>query len=130
MLIKIFVQHGGWNLVVRYDPASGGELILSDLKAVIRRWGTDSGEHRGLGELARKGPTEQTILDWEPGGEINLALSQRTIDCNVEAWKDAFKRGEEIALSAMGLAGEAGEIVDPLKPLPGTSTRPRRTRGT
>jgi hypothetical protein len=94
--IKILVQHGGWNLVVRYDPASGGALVRSDLKAVIRRWGTDSGEHRGLGELARRGPTERIILDWEPGGEINFALSQRIIDCNAEAWREAFKRGEEI----------------------------------
>ncbi len=113
MEIKIVVQHGGWNLVVRYDPASGGALIRSDLKAVIRRWGTDSGEHRGLGELARNGPTERTILDWEPGGEINLALSQRTIDCSLDAWEKAFKRGEEIDNEArLGGSGSARAAID------------------
>lgn len=57
-------------------------ILIHDAKCV-RRWGTKA----GLGELALKGPLEETILDHT--GELRAPMSAVIfqISCNTSAWK-------------------------------------------
>lgn len=55
---KIFVLQARWVLIGEVIPSKGSEITLKDA-SVIRRWGTT----KGLGEIALKGPTKNTVLD-------------------------------------------------------------------
>ena len=52
----VFLQRG--NVLVGRLSREGDMCTLSDA-SVIRRWGTT----KGIGEIARGGPTESTVLD-------------------------------------------------------------------
>ena len=85
--MKIFVMSRGWNLYgeVKDQVQQGDEMFL-ELKrcGVIRRWGTTE----GLGQLAKQGPLEETILDPEPDGtRIGVLEIHREIPCETNAWK-------------------------------------------
>lgn len=55
---KIFVLQARWVLIGEVVPSKGDLIQLSNA-SVIRRWGTT----KGLGEIALKGPTKNTIFD-------------------------------------------------------------------
>lgn len=80
--VKILVLDRGW--VVAGDCwESEKEILLKD-GATIRRWGTTE----GLGELAKLGKREDTVLN--PFNNDVLVSKQfiiMKIDCNQEAWK-------------------------------------------
>ncbi len=61
-IIRIVVLQRGWAAVGHYFK-EGTEVTLT-CSSIIRRWGTT----RGLGEIARDGPTAETVLD--PCGTI------------------------------------------------------------
>ena len=63
---RIVILHRGWVLMgtVRID---GDFAIINDC-ACIRKWGTK----KGLGEIALKGPTGDTILDPQPETVVPL----------------------------------------------------------
>lgn len=79
--IKIVVLQRGWVMVGRFDRK---ESICKLHKAsVIRVWGTK----KGLGELAKKGPQDKTILDPCNGlVEFDWLTVVATISCNEEIW--------------------------------------------
>lgn len=52
--------------------------------AVVRRWGTTA----GLGQIAKDGPTENTILDATPPMSIPLTAIINTIECDAEKWRE------------------------------------------
>lgn len=76
----IAVLQRGWVVVGRYQQMG---LIgrLSDA-AVVRRWGTAE----GLGELARKGPLEDTILDSCPPVTFCAQEAVMIMECG-DAWE-------------------------------------------
>lgn len=57
MAHRIVVLQRGW--VVTGEYAEDGDEAVITNASVIRRWGTT----KGLGELAQKGKTKDTILD-------------------------------------------------------------------
>ena len=69
---QIVVLQRGW-IVVGDVSRDGDDLIIQNC-ASIRRWGTTT----GLGQLARTGPTEKTIIDPQPDTRVHiLAVVQR-----------------------------------------------------
>jgi hypothetical protein len=74
---RIVVLDRNWNLIgmVRHV---GDEIIIEDA-SVIRLWGTT----RGLGEIAKYGPTPKTVLD--PCGTVRAFTTSVVlqIDCEV-----------------------------------------------
>lgn len=54
---KIVVLQRGWVMVGRLEK-NGSECKLNNA-SVIRSWGTT----KGLGEIAKNGPTDKTVLD-------------------------------------------------------------------
>lgn len=78
--LRIVVLQRGWVAVGDY-AVQKDEVVLANA-SIVRRWGTI----RGLGELARRGPLPNTILD--PCGTLrshHLAVVL-TLDCEVAAW--------------------------------------------
>lgn len=78
---KIVVLHRGHVLVgrVRRD----GEMVHIDDASVIRIWGTT----RGLGEIAKNGPTSKTILDPCHGtASAHILAVVLMIDCEAGKW--------------------------------------------
>ena len=64
----IYVLQSRWVLIGEVIPCEGDLVQLSDA-SVIRRWGTT----KGLGEIALKGPTKNTVLD--PCGNCSFPTS-------------------------------------------------------
>lgn len=83
MAIGIVVAQRGWVLVgnVWFD----GEYHIIDGGSVVRRWGTTN----GLGELASKGPLEETILDPCPRVKVHSLTSVMIMDCNESKWANS-----------------------------------------
>lgn len=77
---KIVVLQRGWVMVGDYYR-DGDECTLSNSK-VIRRWGTT----KGLGELAKNGPTNDTILDDAGTTRFNRGAEVLAIDCEGAKW--------------------------------------------
>ena len=79
MPIKIVVAQSGWVFVGEYSEEPG-KIVLANAHN-IRRWGTT----KGLGEIALKGPTPETVLD--PYGVVHLHISAvlLSISCS-EVW--------------------------------------------
>lgn len=56
---RIVVLQAGWVFIGIYNPAVGDKPAhLTDAKN-IRKWGTTA----GLGEIALRGPTKETVFD-------------------------------------------------------------------
>lgn len=77
----IVILHRGWVVMGDFREDNGWGVLEN--ASVVRRWGTS----KGLGELAEKGPQEQTILDPTPPQRFPLSAVINTIECNAEAWK-------------------------------------------
>lgn len=80
--MKICVLERGWVLVGNLQ-AEGDEFILSNA-FVIRRWGTSE----GIGELAIKGPLENTKLDKTPLVRFHKSQMIFCIECDENNWKN------------------------------------------
>lgn len=78
--IVIAILQRGWVFVGRLDSI-GDDRVLTDA-FVIRQWGTT----KGLGEIAKGGPTSKTVLD--PAGTVRFRAlgAVATIDCVEDKW--------------------------------------------
>ena len=74
---EIVVSDGGWVLTGDVQDTPTGITIKEAY--VIRVWGTTA----GLGELALKGPTENTVLDYTGEVRINTSRILMRIPCKV-----------------------------------------------
>lgn len=79
---KIVILQRGWVMVGRFER-SGSDCKLHNA-SVIRVWGTT----KGLGEIAKDGPTTKTILDRTHGVvEFDCLTVVAMISCNEGAWE-------------------------------------------
>ena len=78
--IRIVVLQRGWVVVGQWGQ-DGDQVTITDA-SVIRRWGTT----KGLGEIAKDGPTGDTILD--PAGTVrcNELAVVMSLDCDESKW--------------------------------------------
>lgn len=83
--IKIVILQRGWVMVGRFER-TGSDCKLHDA-SVIRVWGTT----KGLGEIAKGGPTKTTILDKTYGVvEFDYLTVVATIACSEDKWKSVL----------------------------------------
>lgn len=83
--IKIIILQRGWCMVGRLEK-KGSECKLYDA-SVIRTWGTT----KGLGEIAKDGPTSSTKLDKCHGlVEFDYLTVVATISCSEDKWEKAL----------------------------------------
>ena len=83
--VRIVILQRGWNMVGRFER-NGSDCKLHNA-AVIRTWGTT----KGLGEIAKDGPTSSTKLDPCNGTvEFDYLTVVATIGCNEEKWKKSL----------------------------------------
>ncbi len=78
---KIVILQRGWVFVG--DLAKHGSECTLTNAAVVRRWGTK----QGLGEVALKGPLENTVLDPCPDVTFHELTVIAMINCKEEAWQ-------------------------------------------
>ena len=79
--MKICVLERGWVMVGRLEKDGDEYLLING--HVIRRWGTSD----GLGELAIKGPLENTKLEKIPLVKFHKSQLIFTISCEETKWK-------------------------------------------
>lgn len=80
--VKIVILQRGWCMVGRFER-SGSDCKLHSA-SVIRKWGTT----KGLGEIAKDGPTSDTMLDNCNGlVEFDYLTVVAMISCNESKWK-------------------------------------------
>ena len=79
--MKICVLDRGWVAVGNLEKDGSYYLLCN--ASFIRRWGTT----QGLGEIAKDGPTKDTILDKTPMLKFHESHLIFTISCNEEKWK-------------------------------------------
>ena len=72
---EIVVLYERWHLIGDVEATKVGLTITN--ASVIRYWGTTA----GLGEIAVKGPTKKTILDYV--GEVRVTKYVMRIKCEV-----------------------------------------------
>jgi hypothetical protein len=88
--LRIFVITSGWVFIGRVEVGadgshvlnSGGEVTILG-PACIRRWGTT----RGLGQIAKNGPTQDTLLDPCPNLFVPRQQIILSIQCDEDSWK-------------------------------------------
>lgn len=80
--IRIVILQRSWAMVGRFERYAS-DCKLHDA-SVIRRWGTTN----GLGQIAKDGPTDETILD-KCNGEVcfDYLTVVATIQCDENKWK-------------------------------------------
>lgn len=78
---RIVVLHRGW--VVVGDYTISGEEVVIENGSVVRRWGTTE----GLGEIAIKGPTADTVLDPIPELRVHRLGVVFTLQCTAKKWR-------------------------------------------
>ena len=83
--IKIVILQRGWVMVGRFER-NGSDCKLHNA-SVIRSWGTT----KGLGEIAKDGPTSNTKLDPCNGlVEFDYLTVVASISCVGEKWKSVI----------------------------------------
>lgn len=81
--VKIVILQRGWIIVGRFER-NGSDCKVSNA-SVIRKWGTS----KGLGEIAKDGPTGSTELDKCYGVvQFDYLTVVATIDCEEKSWAD------------------------------------------
>lgn len=78
--VRIVILQRGW-VVVGYFLQDGSYCML-DAASVIRVWGTT----KGLGEIAKDGPTSKTVLDPCPKIRFHELTAIAMIDCAEDKW--------------------------------------------
>lgn len=84
-VIKIVVLQRGWVVVGKFSQVD--QTCYIDNGFVIRRWGTS----KGLGEIAKLGPLDKTVLDSSPRIEFNIYTVVMSIICENEKWNAICK---------------------------------------
>ena len=80
----ILVLDRGNVIVGEYSFADGDKIIKVSGGSVIRRWGTTA----GLGQLAKDGPTENTVLDPLNGDAfVSAGALIYIVDCSMDRWQ-------------------------------------------
>ena len=80
--IKIVILQRGWVMVGRFER-NGSDCKLHDA-SVIRSWGTT----KGLGEIAKNGVTDKTVLDKCYGVvEFDYLTVVAMVACEVKKWQ-------------------------------------------
>lgn len=80
--IKIVILQRGWVFIGRFEQ-TGSQCKLTSAYN-LRRWGTT----KGLGELAKGGPTDDTKLDKVNDVGFHELGVVATIDCDEDVWKN------------------------------------------
>ena len=80
--VRIVVLQRGWVVVGRFIQE--GQNCKLENAYIIRQWGTQ----KGLGEIAKDGPTSKTILDSCPTIRFHELTIVHTIDCVENKWKN------------------------------------------
>ena len=84
--VKIVILQRGWVFVGRFKR-TGSDCTLTDA-ANIRKWGT---EGKGLGEIAKNGPTARTQLDTMHGiVSFDYLTVVAMVDCDGDKWKSVL----------------------------------------
>ena len=78
---RIVILQRGWVMIG--DFSQEGPNCKLENSAVIRRWGTT----KGIGEIAKGGPTSETILDDVQTVHFHELTVVAMIDCNEANWK-------------------------------------------
>lgn len=81
--IRIVILQRGWAMVGRFER-NGSDCKLYDA-SVIRRWGTT----KGLGEIAKDGPTSETELD-KCNGEVSF--DYLTVVCSIQCTESVWEK--------------------------------------
>lgn len=87
-MIRIVILERGFVSVGKY--AEGTDWCSLEDAFIVRRWGTSA----GLGELAKEGPTDRTILDRTPTQRFPVRCIINTIECDEKKWKNVLKNGK------------------------------------
>lgn len=74
---KIVVITAGWVIMGLVVPSSKAGITRVEEASVIRVWGTTN----GIGEIALKGPTKSTVLDFAGVVEVQDHAVIMEIDC-------------------------------------------------
>jgi hypothetical protein len=74
---KIVVISAGWVVMGLIVPATNPGVTRIEDASVIRVWGTTN----GIGEIALKGPTKSTVLDYAGVVEVKDHAVIMLIDC-------------------------------------------------
>lgn len=77
---NIVVLQRGW--VVVGDLYKKGEQYFLENSSIIRNWGTS----KGIGEIAKNGPTDKTILDPTPEINFHELTTILIIKCEESKW--------------------------------------------
>lgn len=80
MAFEIIVLQRGWVIAGNRD-VDGDTVTMTSCK-IVRIWGTTS----GLGEIAKGGPTEKTVLDDAGTTFHHTGAEVLRFKCNAEAW--------------------------------------------
>lgn len=74
---QIIVLHRGWVLIG--NVTIDGDIVHITDCGNIRRWGTT----KGLGEIAKSGPTDETVIDPQPSTRVHILSVIQFIECEV-----------------------------------------------
>lgn len=77
---QIVIAQRGWVFVG--DVNRSGDDVTINGAQCIRRWGTT----KGLGEIARGGPTKNTVLDDMGTVRLHALAVVATLDCEAAKW--------------------------------------------
>lgn len=83
--MNIYVMTNGFVCCGVPREAGPGAILTLDHCGVVRRYGTT----KGLGELAERGPLNDTVIDRDPDGTtLNILYVMRALPCNEQAWSN------------------------------------------
>ena len=77
---QIVIAQRGWVFVGDVEK-SGDDVTINNAQC-IRRWGTT----KGLGEIARSGPTSNTVLDDMGTVRLHSLAVVASLDCEASKW--------------------------------------------
>ena len=77
---QIVIAQRGWVFVGDVEK-SGDDVTINNAQC-IRRWGTT----KGLGEIAKNGPTSSTVLDDMGTVRLHALAVVASLDCEASKW--------------------------------------------
>lgn len=77
---QIVIAQRGWVFVGDVEK-SGDDVTINNAQC-IRRWGTT----KGLGEIAKNGPTSNTVLDDMGTVRLHALAVVASLDCEASKW--------------------------------------------
>ena len=77
---QIVIAQRGWVFVGDVEK-SGDDVTINNAQC-IRRWGTTN----GLGEIAKNGPTSNTVLDDMGTVRLHSLAIVASLDCEASKW--------------------------------------------